>query len=122
MFHVPPAVFPSVPEQEKYEEMFIGENPPLLPRHGSAQIIEDKPLVTPKVMANKAASQVQRTGPNGMIIRGMTFYKSEPEPMVGDDGEPGENCKCEPLVRLKVRVEKAALCGFYLSIHHCETR
>lgn len=28
-----------------------------------------------------------------MIIRGMTFYKSEPDPMVADDGEPGENCK-----------------------------
>lgn len=110
MFHVPPAVSPSVPVQEKYEEMFIGENPPLLPRHGSAQIIEDKPPVTPKVMANKAASQVSRTGPNGMIIRGMTFYKSEPEPMVGDDGEPGENCKCEPLVRLSQSGESSFVC------------
>lgn len=47
----------------------------------------------PKTTVNKAAAQVSRTGPNGMIIRGMTFYKSEPEPMVADDGEPGENCK-----------------------------
>jgi hypothetical protein len=23
----------------------------------------------------------------------MTFYKSEPDPMVADDGEPGENCE-----------------------------
>lgn len=41
----------------------------------------------------KAAPRVSRTGPNGMIIRGMTFYKSEPDLMVADDGDPGENCK-----------------------------
>lgn len=38
-------------------------------------------------------SKGQKSTANGMIIRGMTFYKSEPDPMVPDDGEPGENCK-----------------------------
>lgn len=47
----------------------------------------------PENVANKEASPASKTGPNGMIIRGMTFYKSEPDPMVADDGEPGENCK-----------------------------
>ena len=37
--------------------------------------------------------KVPKTAANGMIIRGMTFYKSEPDPMVADDGEPGENCE-----------------------------
>lgn len=60
--------------------------------------------MTPKVVANKEASQVSKTGPNGMIIRGMTFYKSEPDPMVADDGEPGENCKCK--ASFKVAAEK----------------
>lgn len=50
-------------------------------------------MATPKAATSKAAPRVLRTGPNGMIIRGMTFYKSEPDPMVADDGEPGENCK-----------------------------
>ncbi|XP_034566628.1 olfactomedin-like 2Ba isoform X2 [Notolabrus celidotus] len=75
----------------KYEEKFIGKNPSFLKTDGSAQIIEVRPQVTPKNVANKEASQVSKTGPNGMIIRGMTFYKSEPDPMVADDGEPGEN-------------------------------
>lgn len=43
-----------------------------------------------KDVANKEAAQTSKTG---MIIRGITFYKSEPDPMVADDGEPGENCK-----------------------------
>lgn len=77
--------------EEKYEEKFIGENPSFLQTDDSAQIIEVKPQVTLKNQANKEASQVSKNGPNGMIIRGMTFYKSEPDPMVADDGEPGEN-------------------------------
>ncbi|XP_041790658.1 olfactomedin-like 2Ba isoform X2 [Chelmon rostratus] len=77
--------------EEKYEEKFIGENPSFLQTDGSAQIIEIKPPVTPKNAANREASQVSKTGSNGMIIRGMTFYKSEPDQMVADDGEPGEN-------------------------------
>nr|XP_046247085.1 olfactomedin-like 2Ba isoform X2 [Scatophagus argus] len=76
---------------EKYEEKFIGENPSFLQTAVPAQTIEVKPQVTPKHVANKEASQVSKTGANGMIIRGMTFYKSAPDPMVADDGEPGEN-------------------------------
>ncbi|XP_034736745.1 olfactomedin-like 2Ba [Etheostoma cragini] len=76
---------------EKYEEKFIGETLSFLKTDGSAQIIEVKPQATLKDVANKEASHVSKTGPNGMIIRGMTFYKSEPDPMVADDGEPGEN-------------------------------
>lgn len=75
----------------KYEEKFIGKNPSFPKTDGSAQIIEVRPQVTPKNVANKEASQVSKSGPTGMIIRGMTFYKSEPDPMVADDGEPGEN-------------------------------
>ncbi|XP_047444242.1 olfactomedin-like 2Ba isoform X2 [Mugil cephalus] len=74
----------------KYEGKFDVENPPLQ-MDGSGQIIEVKPQVTPRHVADKEAPQVSRAGPNGMIIRGMTFYKSEPDPMVADDGEPGEN-------------------------------
>ena len=51
--------------------------------------------MTLKHVAHKEASPVSKVGPNGMIIRGMTFYKSEPDPMVADDGEPGENRKCK---------------------------
>lgn len=79
-------------QQEKYEK-FAGDDPPRPQKEGSVQIIEDAPLMMPKTTVSKAAPQVSRTGPNGMIIRGMTFYKSEPDPMVADDGEQGENCK-----------------------------
>ncbi|XP_069551153.1 olfactomedin-like 2Ba [Brachyistius frenatus] len=77
--------------EEKYKEKIIVENPPVLQTDGSSQIIEDRPQVTPKNVLNKEEPQVSKTGPNGMIIRGMTFYKSDPDPMVADDGEPGEN-------------------------------
>ncbi|CAN9500490.1 unnamed protein product [Ophioblennius macclurei] len=77
--------------EDKYEEKFMVENQPVLKTDGSAQIIEVRPEVTPKNVADKEPSEVSKLGPNGMIIRGMTFYKSEPDPMVGDDGEPGEN-------------------------------
>ncbi|XP_022059499.2 olfactomedin-like 2Ba isoform X1 [Acanthochromis polyacanthus] len=77
--------------EEQYEGKFITEKPPFLRTDGSGQIIEVRHQVTPKNVANKEASQVSKAGPNGMIIRGMTFYKSEPDPMVADDGEPGEN-------------------------------
>lgn len=66
---------------------------------GSAQLIDVKPPLTPKNPADKEASQVSKTGPNGMIIRGMTFYKSEPDLMVADDGEPGENRKYKHYLR-----------------------
>ncbi|KAK2835615.1 hypothetical protein Q5P01_016099 [Channa striata] len=67
-------------------DTFLGENP-----DSSAQITEVISQVTPKHVANKEALHASKSGPNGMIIRGMTFYKSEPDPMVADDGEPGEN-------------------------------
>lgn len=72
------------------------ENPSLPQTDGSGQIIEVRPQVTLKNVADKEASQMSKTKPNGMIIRGMTFYKSDPDQMVADDGEPGENCKCKP--------------------------
>lgn len=50
--------------------------------------------MTPRNVANKEAPPVSKTSPNGMIIRGITFYKSEPDPMVADDGDPGENREC----------------------------
>lgn len=59
--------------------------------------------MTPKVVVNKGVSPASRTGPNGMIIRGMTFYKSEPDPMVADDGEPGENCESAYSIRQLMR-------------------
>lgn len=80
-------------EQDKYEEKFIGSDPSRLRKDGSVQLIEDAPLATPEAATSEAAPRVSKTGPNGMIIRGMTFYKSEPDPMVADDGDPGENCK-----------------------------
>ncbi|XP_030583933.1 olfactomedin-like 2Ba [Archocentrus centrarchus] len=77
--------------EEDYEGKFITESPPFLQTDGSGQITEVRPQVTLRNTANKEATQVSKPGANGMIIRGMTFYKSEPEPMVADDGEPGEN-------------------------------
>lgn len=80
-------------EQDKYEEKFVGGDPSHLQKDGSVQIIEDARMATPKAPTSEATPRVSRTGPKGMIIRGMTFYKSEPDPMVADDGDPGENCK-----------------------------
>lgn len=80
-------------KQEKVEERFFGGEPSLPPTGGSAQIIDVKPAVSPNIVANEETPPVPKTGPNGMIIRGMTFYKSEPDPMVADDGDPGENRK-----------------------------
>ncbi|XP_068599320.1 olfactomedin-like 2Ba [Brachionichthys hirsutus] len=77
--------------EEQYEDKALGEDPSFLHTDGSARIIEAEPQVTPKHVANKESSQVSKTGSSGMIIRGMTFYKSDPDPMVADDGEPGEN-------------------------------
>lgn len=82
--------------------MFIQENQSFIHIDDSAQIVEVKTPVTPKKKATKEASQVSKTGSNGMIIRGMTFYKSEPDPMVADDGEPGENCKYKPSFSFKL--------------------
>ncbi|XP_043986314.1 olfactomedin-like 2Ba [Gambusia affinis] len=77
--------------QEKPEGKFTGENPPSPQPDSSDQIIEVKSL-----NAMEPLDQASKPGSNGMIIRGMTFYKSESDPMepdhmVADDGEPGEN-------------------------------
>uniref|UniRef100_H3CZB4 Olfactomedin-like 2Ba n=2 Tax=Tetraodon nigroviridis TaxID=99883 RepID=H3CZB4_TETNG len=77
-------------QPEKYEK-FAGDDPPRLQKDGSVQIFKGAPLTGPRTTINKAAPRMSRTGSNGMIIRGMTFYKSEPDLMVADDGEPGEN-------------------------------
>uniref|UniRef100_A0A1A8VD15 Olfactomedin-like 2Ba n=1 Tax=Nothobranchius furzeri TaxID=105023 RepID=A0A1A8VD15_NOTFU len=76
---------------EKYDEKVMMENPPILQTAGSGQVTEVKPQATSTSMRNKENTQGSKVGPNGMIIRGMTFYKSETDPMVADDGEPGEN-------------------------------
>ncbi|KAJ0065184.1 hypothetical protein NL108_005662 [Boleophthalmus pectinirostris] len=68
-------------------EKFVGENPSVIHTERSAEVIEMSSKETPK----NTVHQVTKTGPNGLIIRGMTFYKSESDPMVADDGEPGEN-------------------------------
>lgn len=73
------------------------ENPLILQADVSVQASEVRPRATLKSQANKEDSQVPKTRDNGMIIRGMTFYKSKPDPMVADDGQPGENCKCKNL-------------------------
>lgn len=79
-------------QQEKPEGKFTGENPPSPQPDSSDQIIEVKSL-----NAMEPLDQASKPGSNGMIIRGVTFYKSESDPMepdhmVADDGEPGENC------------------------------
>ncbi|XP_037325716.2 olfactomedin-like 2Ba isoform X2 [Pungitius pungitius] len=71
-------------DPDDQHETFIGGSPPSLKTDVSAHIIEVKP-------AREAPPPVSKSSPNGMIIRGITFYKSEPDPMVADDGEPGEN-------------------------------
>ncbi|XP_077462618.1 olfactomedin-like protein 2B isoform X1 [Stigmatopora argus] len=54
-------------------------------------VAKEKPDVAPKKVANKEVSGGSKTAHNGMIIRGVTFYKAEPEPMAIDDGEHEEN-------------------------------
>ncbi|MEQ2234041.1 hypothetical protein ILYODFUR_027830, partial [Ilyodon furcidens] len=84
--------------EEKHEGKFTVENPPTIQMDGSGHMTGIKSLNT---ILNKEDSKVLKPGPKGMIIRGMTFYKSEPDPiepdpmepdpMVADDGDPGEN-------------------------------
>nr|XP_057928169.1 olfactomedin-like 2Ba isoform X2 [Doryrhamphus excisus] len=57
----------------------------------STQVTEVKTHSIPKKGVDKEVSPGSKSGLNGMIIRGVTFYKSEPEPVVTDDGEPEEN-------------------------------
>ncbi|KAM6921127.1 olfactomedin-like 2Ba [Xenentodon cancila] len=76
---------------EGYEGDTVVENAPFLQTHDSGKVTEVRSKATPKSTPNKEANRAPKTGLNGMIIRGMTFYKSEPEPMAADDGEPGEH-------------------------------
>ncbi|XP_037530186.1 olfactomedin-like 2Ba [Nematolebias whitei] len=81
---------------EKHEEKLTGDNPPVLQAEVSVQATEVRPRATLKSKANKEDSQLPKTGDNGMIIRGMTFYKSKPDPMVADDEQPGDNSPVRP--------------------------
>lgn len=76
--------------EEKFKDSLVKENHPLTFTHteNSAEVMEMSP-------PQKSVNQVTQTGPHGFIIRGMTFYKSEADPMVADDGEPGENLYSE---------------------------
>ncbi|KAJ3599888.1 hypothetical protein NHX12_033842 [Muraenolepis orangiensis] len=77
----------------RYEERFV-EGPGALPTEVKRpdHAMQEKSVLTPKEETPpQGASKVLKGAANGMIIRGMTFYKSEPDPMVADDGEPGEN-------------------------------
>lgn len=78
-----------IKSEEKFKEEVVNENHPITFTHSenSAEVIEMSPHETPQ----NSDKQVTKTGPHGFIIRGMTFYKSEADPMVADDGEPGEN-------------------------------
>ncbi|XP_062308846.1 olfactomedin-like 2Ba isoform X1 [Osmerus eperlanus] len=77
-------------KEEKYEEMFVGSL-------GSSRDFSEGPKPTTGVSPQASVQDRARldpqggvkTGPNGMTIRGVTYYKSDH--MVADDGEPGEN-------------------------------
>uniref|UniRef100_A0AAV2KUR3 Olfactomedin-like domain-containing protein n=1 Tax=Knipowitschia caucasica TaxID=637954 RepID=A0AAV2KUR3_KNICA len=85
---------PSVYERQNKKSMhkrviddkteFVEESPSVVHTAVDAEVIERNSQETPK-------RKVTQTGPKGLIIRGMTFYKSDSDPMVADDGEPGEN-------------------------------
>ncbi|CAL8269074.1 unnamed protein product [Arctogadus glacialis] len=82
-YHVPDA---------KYEEKFHGGRGSGPTEERSDGAMQEKRELTPRVETSlQGGSKGPKTAANGMIIRGMTFYKSEPDPMVADDGEPGEN-------------------------------
>ncbi|XP_061744786.1 olfactomedin-like 2Ba isoform X3 [Nerophis ophidion] len=59
--------------------------------NSSVQVTEVKAHNVPKKATDKEVPQGSKSGLNGMIIRGVTFYKSEPEPATADDGEHEEN-------------------------------
>ncbi|XP_077389914.1 olfactomedin-like 2Ba isoform X2 [Festucalex cinctus] len=74
---------------EKHVEKFVARTL----SDGSAQVPKVKPHAAQKNGVNKEVPHGSKTALNGMIIRGVTFYKSEPEPepMATDDGEHEEN-------------------------------
>ena len=66
---------------------------------GSSKDVSEAPEPTTGVSTQASVQdrarldpQGVKTGPNGMTIRGVTYYKSSDQ-MVADDGEPGENCE-----------------------------
>ncbi|KAK0149675.1 Olfactomedin-like protein 2B [Merluccius polli] len=76
----------------RYEEKFVGGHESLPTEERSDHAMQEKSVSTPKEETPpQGTSKVLKSAANGMIIRGMTFYKSEPDPMVADDGDPGEN-------------------------------
>ncbi|XP_061680788.1 olfactomedin-like 2Ba [Syngnathoides biaculeatus] len=74
-------------ETEKHGEKFVSKTQ----SNDSTKVTEVKSHVAPKKGGNKDISQGSKTARNGMIIRGVTFYKAEPEPMATDDGDHEEN-------------------------------
>ncbi|KAL1022884.1 hypothetical protein UPYG_G00033700 [Umbra pygmaea] len=84
-------------KEEQYEERFIGDHESSRP---SLKTDGSRLGISPTTQVNLAQVNVEltpqnglgkrvKTGPNGMVIRGMTFYKSDQ--VVADDGDPGEN-------------------------------
>ncbi|XP_046905432.1 olfactomedin-like 2Ba isoform X2 [Hypomesus transpacificus] len=76
-------------KEEKYDEMFVGS---LGPSRDFSEGPKPTTGVSPQASVQERARldpQGVKTGPNGMTIRGVTYYKSDH--MVADDGEPGEN-------------------------------
>ncbi|KAM9831395.1 olfactomedin-like 2Ba [Neosynchiropus ocellatus] len=71
--------------REVIKEKFTEDSRTSEPLNVSAEVKADV------AVNQKEAPQVTKPGPNGMIVRAMTFYKSDPDPMVADDGEPGDN-------------------------------
>lgn len=76
--------------EERYEERFVGGH-----ELSITSLERNETTKTPQAAPDKhtvqEAPQLLGTGPNGMVIRGMTFYKSDTDHMVADDGDPGEN-------------------------------
>lgn len=76
-------------EKSEFKETVVEESLPstFTTTENFAEVIE----MNPDEASQNSVNQVTKTEPHGFVIRGMTFYKSEPDPMVADDGEPGEN-------------------------------
>lgn len=75
---------------ERYEERFVGGQELSITSLERNETTET-PQAAPDKHTDQEAPQLLGTGPNGMVIRGMTFYKSDTDHMVADDGDPGEN-------------------------------
>ncbi|KAM6963003.1 olfactomedin-like protein 2B [Aplochiton taeniatus] len=76
--------------EERYEEKFVWGHE--LSRTSLERIeTTETPQVAPGKHTDQEAPEVLRTGPNGMVIREITFYKSDTDHMVADDENPGNN-------------------------------